>query len=101
MPEAYGPLLHLSKSWGECSRENVANFLGSFDKFSAALGEISLQTQADRLLLERPSDELKAAIVLQHGRGVLLGPVLLECEALVADWVGSIEGLMIETTDER
>lgn len=99
--EAYGPLLHLSKSWGECSRENVSSFLNSFDKFSAALSEISLQTQVGRLLLERPSDELKMAIVLQHGRGILLGPVLSECETLVADWVSSIEGLMIETTDER
>ena len=99
--EAYTPLLHTSAKWGECNRESIANFLNNFDKFSAALSEMSSRAQVGQPLLEWPSRELRSEAVLQHGKGALLGGILTECEALVTDWVGSIESLLIETTDER
>ena len=107
LTEVYTPLLYSQRNWGECSEESIINFLQSFDKFSNSLLETAIQAQVHHPLLRRPSQELRYELAGHQvsgtgGRGIaLLGEVLMECEALVSDWIGTIESILIEATDER
>ena len=101
LTNAYAPLLHSQKNWGECSEDSTTNFLQNFDKFSGMLMETATQVQISQCLLQRPTLELWNDLLHQHGKGPFLGEVLMECEALVADWISTTESLLIETTDER
>ena len=101
LTEAYAPLLHCQKNWGECSKDNTTNFLQNFDKFSGMLTEMATQVQINQSQLQQPARELWSDLLQQHGKGPLLGEVLTECEALMADWISTTESLLIETTDER
>lgn len=106
LTEVYTPLLHTQRTWGECSEESIANFLQHFDKFSNSLLETAIQAQVHKPLLRQPGYELKCELSRQHmgggARGMaLLGEVVIECEGLVGDWIATIEGILIETTDER
>ena len=97
LSEAYTPLLHSQKNWGECSDAAVTNFLQNFDKFSSALLETATLSQSQRPPLARPSPELQSL----QCRGVLSVDTVVECEELVGEWVNSIDSLLLETTDER
>ena len=98
--EAYNPLLHSQKDWGECSEAAVASFLETFDRHSSALLETASLSQARRQLLPRPSAELQA--MQQHRRtNVLSMDTVAECEELVGECINYIEGLLLEATDER
>lgn len=101
LTEAYSPLLHSQRQWGECSEEGVVNFLQNFDKFSNVLLEIASRAQIHQPLLQRPVLDLRSELFHQTGKSFILGDTLVECESLVADWGSTIESLLIETTDER
>ena len=108
LTEVYTPLLHSQRNWGECSEESVANFLQNFDKFSNSLLETAVQAQIHQTLLRRPGYDLRCDLAGQGqrvgggNRGItLLSEVLMECEALVSDWISTIESILLEATDER
>ena len=102
LTEAYVPLLHSQRDWGECSEEVVSTFLQNFTKFSCSLREAAAEAQTFHPVLQTPSVELYAELQLYHGKAALLPVELLtESESLVADWISTVEGLLIETTDER
>lgn len=108
LSEAYIPLLHSQKKWGECSDERVSSFLQSFDKLSNTLLEASTRTHSEQPILQWPSCELRNALhQTQHAAkmtnkgGTLFAEILMECEALVAEWISTIESLLLETTDEK
>ena len=98
--EAYNPLLHCQRHWGDCSEAAVASFLENFDKHSSALLETASLSQTRRPLLARPSLELQS--LQQHGgRNVLSVETVAECEGLVGEWVNAVESLLLDATDER
>lgn len=109
LSEAYNPILHSQRNWRQCSGETVVSFLQNFNKFSNALCDSALRAQVYQPPLQRPSGELRACLVngpdLQHrgtgGSGRKVEEVVEECEGLVADWIGTIESLLIDATDER
>ena len=101
LSEAYNPLLHSLKHWGECSDAAVTNFLQNFDKYSSNLLEAATISQTQRPLLLRPSLELRAELQILQTRSVLSVDTVCECEGLVGEWINSIEGLLLEATDER
>ena len=101
LSEAYTPLLHSQKNWGECSDVAVANFLQTFDKFSSALLQTASLSQTQEPLLQKPSAELRVEVQSVQGRGGAREEVVVECEGLVGEWVSSIEGLLLEAMDER
>ena len=109
LTEAYNPILHSQRNWKQCSGETVISFLQNFNKFSNALSDSALRAQIYQPALQRPSSELRACLVhgpdLQHrgtgGGGRKVEEVVEECESLVADWIGTIESLLIDATDER
>ena len=108
LAEAYTPLLHSQRKWGECSDERVSNFLQTFDKLSNTLLEASTLAHAEQPMLQWPSYELRNALhqtqpttKMTSKGGTVFAEILMECEALVADWISTIESLLLETTDER
>lgn len=108
LTEAYNPILHSQRDWKECSGETVANFLQSFGKISNSLSDSALKTQIHQSALRKPSHEVKSLLVhgqdLQHrgaGTGHKFEELMEECETLVADWIGTVESLLIDATDER
>ena len=109
LSEAYMPLLNTQRNWGDCSNDSVANFLQNFEKFSNALLETAAQAQIRQPLLQRPSLDIKSELVppAQYATtptskwGLQLVDILVEYEGLVADWISTIESLLLETTDER
>ena len=110
LAEVYTPLLHSQRKWGECSDERVSSFLQSFDKLSNTIHEASTRVHAEQPMLQWPSNELRNALHQTQNAakmtatskgGTLFAEILMECEALVADWISTIESLLLETTDER
>ena len=101
LAEVYAPLLHSQKQWGECNRDSTSVFLQHFLKFSNALLEMSSMAQIHQPMLQRPGLDVRSEVLYQQGKGGFLGDIVIECEALVADWISTIESLLIETTDER
>ena len=110
LAEAYGPILHTQKNWQECSDETVIIFLQNFNKFSNALCDLATKVQVYQPILQRPSQTLKSDLIYGQdhlhrggggGGGRGLEDLLGECDALVSDWIGSIQSLLIDTTDER
>ena len=108
LAEAYTPLLHSQRKWGECSKERVSNFLQNFDRLSHTLLEASTRAHAEQPMLQWPSYELKNdlqqsqnASKMSNKGGTPYAEILMECEALIADWISTIESLLLETTDER
>lgn len=109
LTEVYTPLLHSQRDWGECSKENISSFLQAFDKLSSNLLETSAYAQSHQVILSRPGYDLRydLASLGQHGAGGgnrtsgLTFELVAECEALVTDWTSTIEGVIMETTDER
>lgn len=108
LAEAYTPLLHSQRKWGECSEERVTNFLQNFDRLSHTLLEASTRAHAEQPMLQWPSYELRNdlqqmqnASKMSSKGATLYAEILMECEALIADWISTIESLLLETTDER
>ena len=108
LAEAYSPILHAQRNWKECSDETVTNFLQSFSKITSSLSDSALKAQMYQPVLQRPSHELRSFLIhgqdLQYrglGGGNKFEDAIEECEALVVDWVGTVESLLIDATDER
>lgn len=107
LAEAYNPILHSQRNWKECSDETVANFLQGFNKISNSLCDSALKAQIHQPVLQRPSHELRSFLVhgqdLHRGTGASkkLEEAMEECDALVTDWIGTVESLLIDATDER
>lgn len=114
LTEVYNPILHSQQDWRGCSDETVTNFLNSFDKLTTVLCESATKSQIYHPILKKPDHDLRSYLFygqqgnMQHrlnGGGGVGGndgkDVLMECENLVGDWIGTIESLLIDTTDER
>ena len=109
LAEAYNPILHSQRNWRECSDETVVNFLQNFGKFSTALSDSAMKVQMYQPVLQRPRQDLRS--YLSHGQeqqhrgggggGRRWEEAMEECEALVGDWIGSLESILIDATDER
>lgn len=102
LEEAYAPLLRRQRNWGACTQENVSNFLQTFERLSSALSESAAEVLVHSVLLQQPSPSLREALQQQHGgRFPISSEVVEESEKLVADWVDTIDSLLLEATDER
>lgn len=102
LSEAYAPLLRRQRNWGDCTNDNVSNFLQTFERLSSALSESAAEVLAHRVLLQEPPASLREALQQQHGSRFSISVEMVEdCEQLVTDWIDTIDSLLLETTDER
>ena len=74
LTEAYAPLLKRQRDWGACTRENVSNFLQTFDRLSSALSESAAEVLAHQVILHRPSAALHRTVLYLAERCQLLQP---------------------------
>ena len=108
LSDAYTPILHGHEDWGSCSKENISSFLQTFDKLTIVIQDLAVQSLCQKAVLLQPSPMLKGTLLhiqSQPGSGVarmnLGNEIVSECESLLSDWIASIEGLLIDATDER
>lgn len=104
LSNAYSPLLHSQSNWGECSKESVVSFLSGFDKLTSLIQEMATQSLSQEPLLRQPSPSLKSLLMhfqVAGNRMSLSDKAIGECETIMADWIAVIEGLLMDTTDER
>ena len=112
LSNVYYPLLHQQKSWGSCPNDCIISFLSTFDKLTNAVQEMSVQSLTYEPLLQRPTLDLKKALLNYQpgsssgtaGTGVrfnLTNEIVAQCDVILNDWICFIEGLLIEATNER
>ena len=105
LSEAYAPLLHQQTNWGTCSNENISTFFQVFDRLRTTIQESAVQSLTQQANLQQPSSMLKEALTHfqpQHvGQMAVSSEIVADCEALMNDWIATIEGMLIEATDER
>lgn len=105
LSDVYGPLLRSQSYWGGCNQDQVRLFLQNYSRLSSAVVEVTTQAMSHQSLLQHLPGRLRARLQAhqqQHGgRMTATAELVTDCEELLADWVSTIEGLLIECTDER
>lgn len=107
LSEAYMPLFHQQNDWGKCSQEDKTSFLQTFDRLATSIHENAAMVLANEHNLSQPSAKLRESLAVvqsqQPGRTNFANQevLLAECEGLLTGWMGFIEGVLIEVTDER
>ena len=105
LSDVYGPLLRSQTYWGGCSQEQVRLFLQNYHRLSSVVVEVTSQSMSHQCLLQHLPSQLKVRLQAhqqQHGgRMTAAAELVTDCEELVADWISTIEGILIECTDER
>ncbi|KAM5165175.1 dynein axonemal heavy chain 5-like [Mantella aurantiaca] len=97
------PLLKAQKDWGSCSPESVTYFLSNLEKYVAAIEEVTVINNAEKhnlTILKRPQNIISPD-VLQQRSMVLDLEIVSENEALLSEWIKTIEQVLVETVDER
>ncbi|XP_068137634.1 dynein axonemal heavy chain 5-like isoform X2 [Hyperolius riggenbachi] len=97
------PLLRSQKDWGSCSQESVAHFLSGLEKHYTAVEEAATINNTGKqhlAILKRPQNIVSQDVIQQ--RSIILDPeTVSESEALLSEWMKSIEQILMEAVDER
>lgn len=105
LKEAYAPLLRHQSNWGNCTDENITNFLETFERLSSAVSEYAVEELTHRAILQPLPVSLREVLQQQHHQNsgrLLVSPEVVElCEELLSDWIDTIDSLLLEATDER
>ncbi|XP_022081686.1 dynein gamma chain, flagellar outer arm-like [Acanthaster planci] len=111
LSDIYLPLLRAQKDWGQCSEENVSQCLNSLEKYAGALAETvnvpaSGRQQSQRrqvpvdLVLRRP-DNMVSQEFSKHRTTSYDHSIITEYEALVTEWISTIDNALADGGDER
>ena len=98
LTEGFVPLLKSQQHWKEASKEMVAQFLQTLDKYTQVIAEPV--SQAYQPLLTKPSVPIKTEMV-QAGKSTTLLELQEDCEELAGDWISTIETYLLEGMDEK
>ena len=100
MSNAALPFFKAQSNWGECFDHDVVEFLMHAERYASTLQEYAAVITIPHHLLRRPN--MQMANDLKHSRLVTVNHSLIaEYEALVQDWVQTIESILFESMDER
>ena len=100
MSNAALPFFKAQSNWGECFDHDVVEFLMHAERYASTLQEYAAVITIPHHLLQRPN--MQMANDLKHSRLVTVNHSLIaEYEALVQDWVQTIESILFESMDER
>ncbi|XP_018425842.1 PREDICTED: dynein gamma chain, flagellar outer arm-like [Nanorana parkeri] len=97
------PLLRAQKDWGSCSQKSVTHFLSSLEKYVAAIEEAAVINNSEKqhlTILKRPQNIISADLLQQRSM-TLDSKIVSENEALLSEWIKTIEQVLVETVDER
>nr|XP_014351636.1 PREDICTED: dynein heavy chain 8, axonemal-like [Latimeria chalumnae] len=98
LSDLFVPLLRAQKDWGHCSEENISHFLAGLDKHVAALQDSAYGAKAEKQ--QRPM-KLVSPDVIQQRSAIFDPDVISENEALVSDWIKTIEQVLLEAASDR
>ncbi|XP_077137822.1 dynein axonemal heavy chain 5-like [Ranitomeya variabilis] len=101
--ELYIPLLRAQKDWGSCNQENVAGFLSGLEKYVSSIDEAATITNLEKhhiTILKRPQNIVSPDFLLQRS-SVLDPEIVSENEALISEWIKTIDQVLMEAVDER
>nr|DBA26446.1 TPA: hypothetical protein GDO54_010703 [Pyxicephalus adspersus] len=97
------PLLRAQKDWGSCSQESVSHFLSSLEKHVAAIEDAAIINNAEKhhlTILKRPHNIISPDLLQQRSM-MLDSETVNENEAVVSEWIKTIEQVLVESVDER
>ncbi|XP_077977225.1 dynein axonemal heavy chain 8-like isoform X3 [Glandiceps talaboti] len=101
LSDIFIPLMRAQKDWGECSDENVSQFLHQMDKYASALSETtSVQATVGKQVLRRP-EIMVTNEFSKHRAAAYDQNIISEYEALVTDWMATIDNALADGGDER
>ncbi|XP_078503742.1 dynein axonemal heavy chain 5-like [Lissotriton helveticus] len=101
LTELFFPVLRAQTDWGSCSQESVAHFLSGLDKYVAAIQDVSTMAKTEKQqILKRPTHIISPDF-LQQRSAILDSDIVNEHEALVLDWIKTIDQILMEAVDER
>ncbi|XP_048577711.1 dynein axonemal heavy chain 8 isoform X3 [Nematostella vectensis] len=100
LSEAFGPVLHAQKDWGQCTDEEHQHFLNQIDKYTNTLSEYANATVAPQQILKKPESQVTTDF--KQNRAAAVNPVILqEYENLVLDWITTIENILTDGLEDR
>ncbi|KAJ1151041.1 hypothetical protein NDU88_003828 [Pleurodeles waltl] len=101
LTELFFPVLRAQADWGSCSQESVAHFLSGLDKYVVAIQDVSTMAKSEKQqILKRPTHVISPDF-LQQRSAILDSDIVNEHEALVLDWIKTIDQILMEAVDER
>lgn len=97
--DIFVPMLRARGNW-ECTEESTSNFFTQFDKLVSNLNEYASASVAPQPILKRTGVQISNDF--KQNRAAAVNPlVLAEYEALVNDWIHTIEIIMCGGIDEK
>ncbi|XP_071801693.1 uncharacterized protein [Asterias amurensis] len=101
LSDIYLPLLRSQKDWGKCTDENVSQCLNSLEKYAAALSEtVNVPASGRQQVLRRP-DNMVSQEFSKHRTTSYDHSIISEYEALVSEWIATIDNALADGGDER
>ena len=98
LTEAYKPLIEANKDWGNCSSEDVSQFLQNLEKFVGLLSEMSAVQESRRRVLELP--RVPALSPASIG-GSSIPSIIVDLEGVVSDWITTIDRFLTDALEDR
>ncbi|RXM36617.1 Dynein heavy chain 5, axonemal [Acipenser ruthenus] len=102
LSEIYIPLFRAQEDWGSCTQDDVRHFLLGLDRYVSALQDsagAAVRSEKQQIL-KRPAQIVSSDIMQQRSVPVD-SDVVSENEALVSDWMKTIEQVLNEGGDDR
>ncbi|XP_033113255.1 dynein heavy chain 5, axonemal-like isoform X2 [Anneissia japonica] len=102
LSDIYLPLLQAQTDWGHCTPDQVSQCLNSLDKHAAALAEtVKVPNTAARQQVLRRPEILVSNEFSKHRSTSYDGNIISEYEALVTEWISTIDNALTDGGDER
>ncbi|XP_071954985.1 uncharacterized protein [Antedon mediterranea] len=102
LTDIYLPLLRAQTDWGHCTPEQVSHCLNSLEKHTAALTEtVKVPSTAARQQVLRRPENLVSNEFSKHRSTAYDGNIISEYEALVTEWISTIDNALTDGGDER
>ncbi|XP_071818739.1 dynein axonemal heavy chain 5-like isoform X4 [Apostichopus japonicus] len=101
LSDIFLPLLKAQKDWGKCSYENVNQCLTNLERYAGVLAEtVNVPASARQQVLRRP-DNLVSHEFSKHRTTSYDQGIITEYEALVNEWISTIDNALADGGDER
>ena len=100
LSRAFLPFLKARSDWGETVSNEVNEFLYHMEKYSTTLQDYSEALNVPHQILKRP-DMLVTNDFKQNRALAVNSAAVAAYEQLVQDWMQTIEGLLLETSEGR
>jgi energy-coupling factor transporter ATP-binding protein EcfA2 len=102
LSEAFLPLLEANKEWGQCSEEEVTQFLSTLDKFLGILSDMSTVQEAKRPVLEKAKvPSIRLGPLSSSTTSSVVPEIVNDLEGLVAEWINTIDRFLADAVEDR